>query len=165
MEVARQSRHASAASTSPGVLVHGLCTWSFVCVARAVCDVKMKSQKCPSKKPNFLKGSEKKATTFELRGNIVDTPLRSSHTSTSRRMPCRSGVLALLVFCTAGMLDGVQGQSRPGGISNAVSPSQHDTFEAAAKVAVDHLNARSNAVPEYTLGRVVSVRTQVVAGT
>lgn len=69
----------------------------------------------------------------------------------------------LLCLCAAG-LDGTRGQSMPGGVSGAVSPSEHDRFEASAQVAVDQLNARSNAVPGYTLGRIASVRKQVVAG-
>jgi len=52
----------------------------------------------------------------------------------------------------------------PGGVSGAVHPSNHGAFDAGGRAAVAHLNERSNVVPEYTLGRIVSVRKQVVAG-
>jgi hypothetical protein len=52
----------------------------------------------------------------------------------------------------------------PGGVSGPVPASSHADFTAAAEAAVAGLNAKSNAIPEYKLGRVIQVKKQVVAG-
>jgi len=52
-----------------------------------------------------------------------------------------------------------------GGVSGAVAKGEHDKYQVQATAAVDHLNSVSNSIPAYELGRVVEVKTQVVAGT
>mmetsp|Transcript_12149 Transcript_12149/g.29426 ORF Transcript_12149/g.29426 Transcript_12149/m.29426 type:complete len:272 (-) Transcript_12149:660-1475(-) len=73
-------------------------------------------------------------------------------------------VLLLVCVVSCGM-QGADSQTMPGGVSKDVHQSNQGAFEAGGRAAVAHLNERSNVVPEYTLGRIVSVRKQVVAGT
>ena len=77
----------------------------------------------------------------------------------------RAAVFLLCALLGAAVVE-IEAQSGgvPGGVSGAVRPSSHAQYEEAAKAAIAHLNARSNALPEYTLGRVVEVKKQVVAG-
>jgi len=77
-----------------------------------------------------------------------------------------AGAAALLcVLMLGASVVETEAQNMPGGVSGAVAPSTHEQYEEAANAAVAHLNARSNALPAYTLGRVVEVKKQVVAGT
>ena len=90
--------------------------------------------------------------------------------SSGRPVPIRPGFgwffLACQLCFVVGVVD-VQGQrvNMPGGVSSPVHPSEHDGFGASVRAALEDLNGRrSDVKTEYTLGRVVSVRKQVVAG-